>query len=93
MPPLPETEPVAGTGLIPLPAGALAVPDEGEEMVSPEPGDRLTVQMDVTVESVQGDQVMVRPLAVNGQELKEPEPAEPESMAGLEGAAQDVGYL
>jgi len=50
-----------------VPLSALAVPDEGEQMAPPEPGDKVQYTVEGTVESVEGDQAVVRREAINGE--------------------------
>jgi len=52
-----------------VPLSALATPDQGERMNTPEVGDSGSMQVDYTVESIEGDQACIKPTAVNGQPL------------------------
>lgn len=58
-----------GSGKLYVPLASLATPDQGERMQTPEVGDSGSLQMDYTVESVEGDQACIKPTAVNGNML------------------------
>jgi hypothetical protein len=81
----------AGPGELSIPVGAVAVPDEGEQMVNPEPGDKVTLQVEAEVVSVDGDRAIIRPTSVNGQELAAEEA--PEQMEDLQRSAEAMGAL
>lgn len=63
-------------GCMTVPLAALAVPGEDDSTSQPVPGDRVSYQVDGVVESVNGDQAEVRPSAINGNPVGEPESAE-----------------
>lgn len=50
-----------------VPAAALAVPDEGEQMAAPEVGDKVTYTVEGKVTRVEGEQVYVAPETINGE--------------------------
>ena len=62
-------------------AAAVAVPDENETLVAPEPGDVVTVTIEGRVSRVDGEVVYVAPELANG----EPMPAHQEEATGTEG--------
>ena len=59
----------AGSGKLYVPLASLATPDQGEQMQTPEVGDSGSMQVDYTVESIDGDQACIKPTAVNGNPL------------------------
>ena len=90
----PELEELPQNETLQIPVSALATPDEKEQMVNPEPGDRVTAQVELEVVSVDGDQATVKISTVNGEALSEaaPEPAGPD-MAGLQSEAEALGPM
>lgn len=55
---------------------AVGIPDENDQLVSPDPGDAVSFQADGEVDRVEGGMVYVRLKAVNGQPMPETAPAE-----------------
>lgn len=73
-----------------VPADVLAIPDDTEQMTSPEVGDTVRYEVEGKVTQVAGGQVVVRPERINGQEL--PAPSAPDSVEDLAGDAEGA-YL
>lgn len=63
MPPLP------GGRELPVPLGALAQPDDAERMVTPEPGDAVTLTVEAKLVRVEGQTAFIEVTAVNGETL------------------------
>jgi hypothetical protein len=79
-----------------VPVGALAMPDDQQQMTDPEPGDVVTYEVTGKVARVEGGTAYVRPEKINGQDVAKPaEPAASEP--GLEndeaGEANRFGSL
>jgi hypothetical protein len=70
----------------PVPLASLSQPDDTEKMVTPAEGDAVSMQVDATVVSVQGETAFIKPTAINGKPLEaqgEAKPAEaPEGAPG-----------
>lgn len=66
------------SGLIPVPLSSLAQPDDKEQMQTPKEGDPVSMQVDATLVSINGEMGMVKVSAINGKPLDEgqEEPAE-----------------
>lgn len=90
--PLPPMPAEAAPGELSIPVGAVAVPDEGEQMVNPEPGDKVTLQVEAEVVSVDGERAIIRPTSVNGQPLDEAQP-EGDKLEDLQESAESLGAL
>ena len=67
--PTPASAAPAAPAGIPVPLSALAQPDDKEQMQTPAEGDTVSLQVDATIISVQGETAMIQPTAVNGQPL------------------------
>jgi len=67
----------APVGELCVPTQALAMPDEQDQLATPEPGDVVTLQVEGKVSRVEGDNAYVTPSSVNGQPIGEKKPAEP----------------
>ena len=69
----------------PVPLSSLAQPDETEKMVTPAEGDTVTLQVDATIVSVQGETAIIKPTAINGKPIEGEggeAPATPEAEPG-----------
>ncbi len=64
-------------GCLPVPLDSLAQPDDKEQMHTPGEGDSGTMQVDYTVEGVNGQTAYVKPSAINGHQLDEGEDNQP----------------
>jgi hypothetical protein len=71
-----DGEDKGGDGKIYVPLASLATPDQGERMNTPEVGDSGSMQVDYTVESIEGDQACIKPTAVNGNPLPDADDTE-----------------
>lgn len=91
--PLPGPAPMAKNEQC-VPLDALAMPEEGDEMVAPEVGDPVSYTVEGRVTRIEGDKAYVTPEAVNGKPVED-KAAEPpvDEMAGMEQAAAEQGYL
>lgn len=56
-------------------AAALALPDEGEQMIEPEPGSTVNFNVEGTVSRVENGHAYITVAKVNGEDLAEPAPA------------------
>ena len=83
----------SGPGMIWVPIGALAMPDESEQMTAPEKGDRVTMQVEGTISDIQGEQVCVTPEAVNGQNLAEAQKEQQPELSPEQQDAQEYSAL
>jgi hypothetical protein len=72
-PAAPQTPPVVP---LTIPLSFLAQPDNQDQMQTPAKGDSGTMQVDYTITDVQGDQAIVTPNAVNGNDLAAEEAGE-----------------
>lgn len=61
--------PAAKSNEICVPVSALAITGEGEEQVAPEPGDRVSVQIEGKVSRVEGDNVYLAAEMANGEPM------------------------
>ena len=68
---MPTPAPDKSSGGIPVPLSALAQPDDKEQMQTPSEGDSVSLQVDATILSIQGDTAIIKPSAINGQPLDE----------------------
>ncbi len=59
-------KPEMGGGEVCVPLKALAQPDDGDTLHTPEVGDSGTMQVDFTVSRVDGENAYLKPMAVNG---------------------------
>ena len=67
-----------------VPTSAVSVPEEGEQMAEPEPGDTVRYEVEGKVSRVAGGHVYVDPVSINGQPVEE-KPDEPvDELAGLQ---------
>jgi len=78
-----------------VPLSALAMPDEGEQMTPPEPGDKVSYTVEGKVERIEGDRAYITRESVNGKpcgeeadenekgEDEEAEPGEDKDLADL----------
>lgn len=89
-------------GEVCVPVSALAMPDEQDQMATPEAGDIVQLQVEAKVTRIEGENAYVQPMSVNGQEIKpseqpaaEPTPEEQDQSdyADLQGMAQKQGAL
>lgn len=82
-----------------VPVKALAVPEEGEQLVAPEVGDRVSYTIEGKVTRVEGEQAYVQPETVNGEAIADakPEPTAEQQEAGayaqLEEEAGKLGQI
>ena len=84
---MPSAEAPMTGGTVSVPLACLSQPDDMEKMQTPGVGDTVTMQVEATVENVQGETAMVRPTAVNGKPLaEESEPTEEPAEADYRGA-------
>lgn len=75
-----------------LPIDSLAVPDEDEQMVAPEVGDRVTYTVEGRVVSVNGNQAVIRRESVNGRPVESAQTENPhDEMASLQDEAERMG--
>lgn len=56
-----------------VPLSALAMPDEGEQMANPAPGDTVNYEVEGKVTRVDGKMAYVQPVKVNGQDMADSE--------------------
>jgi hypothetical protein len=82
-------------GGIPVPLASLAQPDDTEKMNTPAEGDSVSMQVDATILSIQGDVAIIQPVAINGKPLGEeagenPNAADEQEGAELQGLAQQM---
>ena len=56
---------------IPVPLSSLGQPDDKEKMQTPVEGDSVSLQVDATIVSIQGDTAFIKPTAVNGNLIDE----------------------
>lgn len=59
-------------GEICVPLSALAQPDAGDQLQTPEEGDTVTMQVDATVDRIEGDNAYIKPTAINGNPIANP---------------------
>jgi len=57
------------SGGLPVPLASLALPDDKEQMQTPAEGDSVSLQVDATIVSIQGDTAFIKPTAINGKSL------------------------
>lgn len=67
----PETAPAPASTEQCIPVEALAMPDDKEQMATPEPGDLVTYEVQGKVSRVEGGMAYVSPEKVNGQDMPE----------------------
>ncbi len=60
-------------GCVKIPLKALAQPDDKEQMQTPGEGDSVSFTVDGTIESIDGENAVVRPMNVNNTPLDENE--------------------
>lgn len=77
-----------------VPVAAVSVPDEGEQMAAPEPGDTVRYEVEGKVDHVAGGHVYVDPATINGQPMteKSAEPVADELAAMQADAGGPGGY-
>jgi hypothetical protein len=86
-PPMPEpAAPAAPSTNDTIPLDALAMPDDSEQLVNPEPGDVVSYTIEGKVVSVDGNVAVIQRQTVNGKAL-EATPQPEDDMAGLEAMA------
>lgn len=56
-----------------VPLASLAQPDDTEQMQTPGVGDSGTMQVDYTIQGVNGQMAYVKPTAINGKPMEEDE--------------------
>jgi hypothetical protein len=96
MPPMAEggEKPANISGDDTLPVDSLAVPDEDEQMVAPEVGDRVTYTVEGRVMSVNGNLATIRRESVNGRPVEAAEKENPhDEMADLREEAERMGPM
>src|SRR6185369_3097782 len=86
MPPNVATMPVGAMGDFPVPLSSLAQPDDNEAMQTPAVGDEPEVLVRLKINRIEGEQAFVTPLAVNGKELGEKSPVNPNAADEQEGS-------
>lgn len=69
----PAPEPVMGMAEICVPVSALAMPDEGDKMQNPRPGDSLQGTWEGKLSRIEGDNAYVSLTAVNDEKLDKPQ--------------------
>jgi hypothetical protein len=67
----PESAGAMAAGELCVPASALAMPDEQEQMTNPEPGDVVDLQVQAKVSRIEGENAYIVPESINGQKLPE----------------------
>lgn len=60
-----------------IPSAALALPDEGEQMLEPSPGDPVQATIEGTVSRIENGHAYITLAAVNGQPIEEAAPVDP----------------
>ena len=75
-----------------VPLSALAIPGEDEKLVNPEQGDTVNYTVDGVIESIQGDTAVVKIVAINGDEIAQPE-ATFDELDYLRGDAEKIGVM
>ena len=75
-----------------VPLSALAVPGEDELLVNPEQGNKVNYTVDGIIESIQGEMAVVKILAINGDEIAQPE-ATFDELDSLRGDAEQIGVM
>jgi hypothetical protein len=73
-----------------IPVAALAMPDESEQLVNPERGDRVTYTVEGTLDRIEGDKAIVKVDAVNGSSVADAEPKESERYEDLTSEATEM---
>jgi hypothetical protein len=79
-----------------IPLSALAVPDQGEAMQRPEPGDKVQYTVEGEVKSIEGDNAVVEIEAINGQSVEKndkAEQAEPDEAEGEDRGMADLRQM
>lgn len=76
-----------------VPSAALALPDEGEQMLEPEAGSPVQVNIEGTVSRVENGHAYITLSKVNGEDVQMPEPAvDPLETERGELSAMSQGY-
>lgn len=76
-----------------VPAAAVSVPDEGEQLAAPEPGDTVRYVVEGRVTRTDGGHVYVQPTTINGQPVEEAKPEQPvDELATMREEAEGMGY-
>ena len=93
---MPPTADAPDKQLQPVPLAFLAQPDDKEQMQTPAKGDTGTMTVDYTVVDVQGDNAIIQPTAINGNDLaaeeagEDPNAADEQEGAALQGMASQM---
>ena len=91
VPPTPSDSDGDETQTVPL--AFLSQPDDSEQMTTPAVGDIVTMQVEAKVVSIEGDNAVIQPTSINGNDLTEPAGDQGDSddtAEGLRGMAQDM---
>ena len=70
----PGNRPGAGIGQngeICVPLSSLAQPDANDQMQTPEEGDTVTMQVEATVDHIEGNDAYIKPTSINGNAIPE----------------------
>jgi len=87
--PLPPSPPARAARQDTVPVGALAMPDEREQMTPPEVGDEVSYQVTGRVTAINGELATIERATVNGQEIGGETLADEESLMAAEAARMD----
>ena len=83
----------AATAGMDVPLSMLASPDDAENMVTPAEGDEPEVMVRLRINSVNGENANVTPLAINGKSLTEGEEAGVPQSETAETALRGMGEM
>jgi hypothetical protein len=76
----------ASMGGLPVPLKSLAQPDDKEALQTPMQGDSVTMQVEATIDRIEGDMAYITPTSVNGNPLGEEALENPNAADELEGS-------